>query len=178
MARTKQRNEPDPDLHEVRVLIREVPYLAWDKDRSGSDIVVEKSGFGPGMPQLDPANKLDIEPGSDEYNDAQSEFARGQVIHLMDHDYDRLIDTGAVVDVGDEPPVLEEQEGYLDPSLATVEELRAWIEEEKPTVQEVVDASGGDHEIAAKLLEAESAAQGGEPRKGVMDGLGVVMSRG
>ena len=178
MARKKAETH-GPETHAVRVMIREVPYLCWVLDRAGSDVLSEKSGFGPGMPQLEPSNRLgpDAEVGSDEWNEAVDEYARGQVIGLLDHDYDRLMDCGAVVDVGDEPPILEDQEGYLDPATASVEELRQWIEEEKPTVNEVVQASDGQHDIAVKLLEAESAAQGGDARKGVMDGLSAVMGR-
>lgn len=181
MARKKPQTEVDPNLHAVRVLIREVPYLSRDKDRAGSDIVVEKSGYGPGMPQIEPSILFagdEIDASSDEYKEAQEEFKRGQVIHLMDHDYYRLIEAGAVADLGSEPPSVEEEEGYLDPSTATVEELRQWISESKPNVQEVIDASDGEPEIASKLLEAESQAHDGEPRKGVMDALSVVISRG
>jgi hypothetical protein len=41
-----------------------------------------------------------------------------------------------------------------------------------------VQASGGDPNLAKKLLEAESQATDQDPRKGVLEGLTAVISRG
>jgi len=60
---------------------------------------------------------------------------------------------------------------------ASLDETVEWLEEEKPTVQEVVDASAGDPSTAKKLLDAEGAVTGGEPRVGVEEGLTAVIQR-
>ena len=68
-------------------------------------------------------------------------------------------------------------EGF-NAATADLDEVVTWIEEEKPTVQETVDAAHGDPSTAKKLLDAESAATGGEPRVGVTEGLTAVIQRG
>lgn len=171
------------ETHPVRVLIREVPHMSWEKNPIGEDVIVEKVGRGPGAEQLHPAVRLgaDADVESTEFRDAQDEYQRGQIIYLLDADYNRLINTEAVCDVGSEPAVPgspEDTTTYVDPTTATVEDLRLWIETEKPSENDVIQASGGDPEVASKLLEAESQAQNGEPRKGVFDGLSVVIGRG
>lgn len=98
---------------------------------------------------------------------------RDEVVKLNDIDYQRGLRAGAFV-TDDETP--EEEE--LDIETATVAELADWIRDEKPNTQEVIDASGGDPVVASKLLEAENTATGGNPRKGVVDGLGAVVNRG
>jgi hypothetical protein len=60
---------------------------------------------------------------------------------------------------------------------ATDTELINWIKDVGPKVQEVIDASEGDAETAARLLMAESAATGNDPRKGVIMGLEAVVRR-
>jgi hypothetical protein len=60
---------------------------------------------------------------------------------------------------------------------ATDTELINWIKDDGPKVQEVVDASEGDAEVAARLLAAETQATGNDPRKGVVAGLEAVISR-
>lgn len=57
------------------------------------------------------------------------------------------------------------------------EELVTWIEENDPTVQDVVDASAGNGALAQRLLDAETSATGGDPRKGVVKGLAAVIDR-
>jgi hypothetical protein len=60
---------------------------------------------------------------------------------------------------------------------ATDTELINWIKDKGPKVQEVIDASEGDAETAARLLTAEGAATGNDPRKGVVMGLETVVRR-
>lgn len=60
---------------------------------------------------------------------------------------------------------------------ATDTELINWIKDKGPRVQEVIDASEGDAETAARLLAAEAAATGNDPRKGVVMGLEAVVRR-
>lgn len=57
---------------------------------------------------------------------------------------------------------------------ATVE----WLESDEPTVDEVLEKSQGDPTRARVLLEAEDQATGGNPRKGVQDGLAKVIGEG
>lgn len=172
------------ETHDVRVLVREVPYKKWEEDAAGNDVLLERIGFGPGHFRIEPGTVLpaDADPESEEYKQAYEDYQFGQVISLLDDDYARLTAAGAVIDVGSEPPAndpsYEPPEDEADPQDATVEELRAWIENEKPNVNTVVQASGGDPETARKLLEAESLAHNGEPRKGVFDGLSAVIGRG
>jgi len=67
-----------------------------------------------------------------------------------------------------EPPVAS---GDLDLASASDEQFVEWIKTDGPTVDAVVLAAGSDGELAARLLEAESAATGGNPRQEVIDGL-------
>lgn len=164
-----------PDTHSVRVRVREVPYLAVTENLLGQPAIVELVGYGPGQPEIDPA-RLGIGTDADEYEDAAEDYRLGQLIELTDADYIRLIGAKAVLDPDDaeaETDIVE-----LDPSGASVDELAEWISTEQPNVQETVDASRGEPEIAAKLLEAESQAKDGNPRDGVVQGLTAVISRG
>lgn len=160
----------------VRVLVREVGYVGIEEDITGQPQMVAKRGFGPRQPQLDPSN-LDLEPGSTELADAVDEFERGQIIYLLADDYKRHMKFGVVRDVATEPDAEEEAETFLDPETATADDLANWIRQEKPTVNDVVQASQGDVALATKLLEAESLAHDGEPRVGVMNGLSAVIQR-
>jgi hypothetical protein len=54
-----------------------------------------------------------------------------------------------------------------DVASSSVAELSAWISEESPNGSDTVALAEGDPELAAKVLEAERAATGGDPRKGV-----------
>jgi hypothetical protein len=56
---------------------------------------------------------------------------------------------------------------------STDEELEAFVKDAK--VGDVVDAAGQDGAFAQRLLEAENAATGNDPRKGVADGLAAVV---
>lgn len=70
------------------------------------------------------------------------------------------------------------QSGQPDPDDLDDGELVDWIMstgefdgQKKPNVDQVVAAAGGDPDKAARLLEAEEKAQGGQPRSGVQEGL-------
>lgn len=71
-----------------------------------------------------------------------------------------------------------ETEPTIVPADMSDEALADWIEEEQPTVQEVVDASGGDPEQAQRLLQAEHDATGGDSRTTLVEGLTAVIQRG
>lgn len=63
------------------------------------------------------------------------------------------------------------EEGAFDATTASLDETADWIRDEKPNVQETVDAAKGDADTARKLLDAEAAASGGDTRVGVEEGL-------
>lgn len=70
-------------------------------------------------------------------------------------------------------PGSAEPDGEAEPDLgsATVEQLEEWLKDEHPTVAEVISAAGGDADLAQRLLDAEYAATGEDPRRGVEAGL-------
>lgn len=168
-----------PKLHKGRVRIREVPYKVVRQDGLGNDIIVHETLYGPGWPDNQPLTRLEREPDLDP-DVAEEEYRLGQVGEFMEDDYTRLKNAGAIVDVDKETTEkLDEQATLAEEGFAnkTDEELEAWIREEHPNVNEVVAASNGDPELASRLLEAESRAQDGDSRKGVVDGLMHVMAQ-
>jgi hypothetical protein len=101
---------------------------------------------------------------------------RGETVDLNDADVKRGEAIHAFV--GSEPEEAESSAGVaLDLDSASDAELAEWIENDKPTVQEVVDAADGDPELADRLLDAENSATGNDPRKGVVEGLAAVKER-
>jgi hypothetical protein len=98
---------------------------------------------------------------------------RGQTVEVNDLDFKRGQRHGAFYTDAD-----EKTEGSGAPGAeATLDDLVNWIETDKPTVQDVVDASGGDLVKAKLLLDAENAATGNDPRKGVVEGLTAVIQQ-
>jgi hypothetical protein len=168
-----------PKTTKVRVLVREVGYQGYDEDQLGNTVLVAKRGYGPGQPQLEPTRRLglDADPDSKKYQEAIDQYKRGEIISIMKDDYDRHKKYGVIMDLADEPDPEEEALEELDVASASVEELSEWIADAKPSVNEVVQASDGDPDLARKLLDAESRAQDGSPRKGVLDGLSTVIGR-
>lgn len=76
---------------------------------------------------------------------------------------------------------LRNEEGESETSISDLddEELVDWLMStgefdgrKKPTVKEVLDAVGEDEDLAARVLDAEETASGGNPRTGIVDGLG------
>lgn len=170
-----------PDTRKVRVKIREVTYARLTTNILDQKVLEYPVAYGPGRPEIDPVRILgpDHDPQSDEAQSAYKDFKLGQEIELLPDDYVRLVNGKAVVDSGtaeDQAQQLEEE--ILDPVTASVDDLARWIEQEKPTVQDVVSASGGEPDVARKLLEAEAQATDQDPRKGVLEGLSAVISRG
>jgi hypothetical protein len=78
---------------------------------------------------------------------------------------------------GSEVPIETGTELQFSAADATDTELINWIKDKGPRVQEVIDASEGDAETAARLLAAEAAATGNDPRKGVVMGLEAIVRR-
>jgi hypothetical protein len=86
-------------------------------------------------------------------------------------------DQNIAILTGSEVPVETGTDLQFSAMDATDTELINWIKDKGPKVQEVIDASEGDAETAARLLTAESAATGNDPRKGVIMGLEAVVRR-
>ena len=170
---------PEAQTHPVRVQVREASYVKLSFNPLGQPYLDSATGYGPGRPEINPANRgVGV---SDEV--AELDFKLGQRIDLLDNDYIRLINCGAVADAeAVEQFALEhEDDEVLDVRTASVEDLSRWIVQEKPNANDVVQASVGEPELAEKLLRAEAmAAQetNGEPRKSVVDGLSAVIARG
>jgi hypothetical protein len=171
--------EASQDLKPVRVRVRQIDYITKGTNPLGDEVDMIRTAYGPGMPQNNPEEAA-LDPASQEYADRVSDYQYGELVLLRPHQYIGLIQSGAVKDVQTDESGTEvvEEEELLDVNTASVDELTEWIQTERPTVNDVVQASGGDPEVAKKLLEAETQAQDGEPRKGVLEGLSAVISRG
>jgi hypothetical protein len=169
-----------PQTHPVRVRIREVTYARVTTNILDQRVLEYPTAYGPGRPEIDPVTLLgpDHDPNSPEAQAAYEDFKLGQKIELLSDDYVRLINGNAVVDANSPEAGEEIEEEVLDVTTASVDDLARWIEQEKPNVQETVNASGGLADLASKLLEAESQATDGDPRNGVLQGLTAVISRG
>ena len=179
MSATQTKASSTTDLRPVRVLVRQLDYLTKGENPLGQVVDKMATAYGPGSPQIDPVVS-GLEPGSQEFLDASSDFRLGQLILVRPQAYIGLIQSGAVRDVvtDDSGEEVVEEEQLLDVGTASADDLADWIRTERPTVNDVVQASGGDPDVAKKLLEAESMATDGEARKGVLEGLSAVISRG
>jgi hypothetical protein len=112
---------------------------------------------------------------------------RGQRVHLEHKgDLERGEKYGAFFESEEEamaelsgsPAVTAAQEqADQEFSELSVDELETWIEEEEPTVDEVLERANGNMELAEKLLDAENRVTGNEPRKGVVEGLNRIIAR-
>jgi hypothetical protein len=76
--------------------------------------------------------------------------------------------SGAGLPQSDATPIVGEAP---DAAIADVGEIAAHIEAESPNTDDTVALAKGDPTLAPKVLEAESIATGGDPRKGVKDAL-------
>jgi hypothetical protein len=96
---------------------------------------------------------------------------RGETINLSDEEAARGDRLGAFA-VESLPEAKRPSDPTVEATIgpdSTDDELEAFVKEAKVT--EVVDAAGGDAAFAQRLLEAENAATGNDPRKGVAEGL-------
>ena len=59
-----------------------------------------------------------------------------------------------------------------------VHELAEYIEQNHPNVDDTIALAKGDPEAAARVLEAEGIATGGDPRAGVTKGLTAIIGEG
>lgn len=171
----------EEELKPVRVRFRQLDYVTKGVNPLGDEVDVVRTAYGPGRPELDPSNDPNLDRESQEYQDKVSDYQHGQLIALRPFQYVGLIASGAVRDVETDEETGEEvepEEEVLDVNTASVDELADWIRNDRPTVNDVVQASNGEAELARKLLEAESQAHEGQPRFGVQKGLSAVISRG
>lgn len=165
----------------MRVLVRQLDYVTRGINPLGDEVDRIATAYGPGNPVNDPTQRHGLDPESQEWANLASDFKNGELIQVRPQAYIGLIESGVVRDVvtdeesGEE--VIEDEE-LLDTETASVEDLADWIRSERPTINDVVQASGGDPAVAQKLLEAESQATDGQPRKGVLEGLSSVIARG
>lgn len=97
---------------------------------------------------------------------------QGETVDLPADEAKRGDSIGAFVT--DTDPV---EESTFDPGSASDDELREWIENDKPTAQQVLDVANDNPELASRLLAAENAATGNDPRKTVIAGLESVAGR-
>src|ERR1700755_3353413 len=103
-----------------------------------------------------------------DHNEIERVAHTGEVIDFSKEDAKRGLEVGAF-----EVPEEEQENGPGIGPGSTDEELEAFAKDAK--VGEVVEAAGGDAEFAKRLLEAENAASGNEPRKGVAEGRAAVV---
>jgi hypothetical protein len=181
MTAIEAPTEPATDLRPVRVRVRQLDYVTRGLNPLGDEVDKIATAYGPSAPQNDPANHPGLDPESQEAADLASDFRYGQLIMVRPLALAGLIESGAVrtIETDDETgEEVVEDEQLLDVNTASVDDLADWIKDEHPTVNDVVQASDGDAEVARKLLEAESRATDGEPRRGVVTGLTAVVSRG
>lgn len=107
---------------------------------------------------------------------------RGETVEVLPADYARGMRLNAFLKEGETIEQLTSgtsgtTELQFSAADATDTELINWIKDDNPTVQQVVNASEGDGEVAARLLAAEVQATGNDPRKGVIAGLEAVVAR-
>lgn len=97
---------------------------------------------------------------------------RGDTVTLNDVDYERAVRFDAIVtdaDKGPSPgqdisPADQLETGQLSFHDATEADVAAWISQEKPSVDRVVEEANNDPALAQKLLDAENLATGQQPR--------------
>src|SRR5262245_57561221 len=132
----------EPKTYSVRVLVREVGYTAIEEDAVGNPVVVVRYGLGPGIAPHPDTFDPPLDPESQEYKDALTDHERGQIIDLLEDDYNRHKKYGVIRDLEEDQELAEQEadEELLDPSTATVEDLERWIRDERPTVNDVVKA--------------------------------------
>ena len=70
----------------------------------------------------------------------------------------------------------EESSGGEDLSGKSAEDLATWIDETKPTVNDMLQAAHDDPDLAERLLDAENLATNNDPRAGVVNGLEKIMA--
>lgn len=101
---------------------------------------------------------------------------RGDTLDFREEDAARGDHLGAFYTDAELNAMNSDSAGEPDMTPATmsgksVEELTAWLEEERPNAPKTVAAAGDDPELAARLLEAEESVTGREARSSVVSKL-------
>jgi hypothetical protein len=149
------------------------PYAVITEDLLGNPQTEQRSGYGPGRPEIAPALRTDVDEQT-----AEEDYALGQLIYLNDADYMRLKNAGCVVDEADVIEVQDEGGSHVfDVRAASVEEVAQFLRDTGPNANDTVALSNGEPELAQKILEAENQATDGSPRQSVLDGLAKVITR-
>ena len=118
-------------------------------------------------------------PGKDdEFQPVMRSGHRGATINVLETEEPKLArseafftDQEVTRDESGEPVVEVDIHEMSDTDLAE------WIKNDKPTVSDVVEAAGDDPRLAERLMAAEAVATGGKSRKGVNDGLTVIIDK-
>lgn len=100
---------------------------------------------------------------------------RGDEIDVLEYDFRRGERLNAFLKEGQAVEDIGNNKSSFSAVDATDTELLNWIKDDNPTVQDVIDASEGDAETALRLLGAENAATGNDPRRAVVAGLETVV---
>lgn len=112
------------------------------------------------------------DPVSGETRPQERIARRGDVVELSDEDYARAKKFDAFVDPDAEIPAPDDQ----PPPDDSVEGLAKWLQDEKPSVDDVLERADGDPQLAEKLIEAENLASGQQPRTTLVDGLQKIIN--
>lgn len=81
---------------------------------------------------------------------------------------------------GAESPDDAGQSEELDLALDPAEDVALWIQEDSPSINDVLEAVGESSDpiaAATNTLEAENLARSGDPRKGLVAGLHAIIER-
>lgn len=106
----------------------------------------------------------------------EDEYARGQALGAFFSDSEvRAIQSGGTNGNGEASEASSTAIAGLN--YDNQDELVSWIQNQHPTVDAVVGAADNDPDKAEALAAAEEEATGGQPRKGVMDGLNRIMQQ-
>lgn len=76
---------------------------------------------------------------------------------------------------GQAAPAGNENEIVTDPAAGTVDELVAYLTENKPNVAATVDLAKGDKDRARKILDADAQVNSGAARQGVLKGMAAIL---
>lgn len=98
---------------------------------------------------------------------------RGDKVELSETDFARAQKFDAIGEAPESGPQLP-PDGDLDQfdvEAASPAEVSEWIKSEKPTEDQMVEASNDQAVLAQKLIEGEKLATGDQPRKGVQKRL-------
>lgn len=88
---------------------------------------------------------------------------------------ERLRELGAI---GSDDPAAPAGPSPEELAVADAGTLATWITDAKPKVSDVLELAGEDAALAERLLAAEKAATGGDPRVTLVEGLEAIIAKG